>query len=59
MKFLANQNLRLLDAFKESALPNATFSLDVSLLLYFIPKTPKRDLLNSYCFKHGIQILTH
>ena len=59
MKFLANQNLRFLEAFKESALPNATFSLDVSLLLYFIPKTHKKVLLNSYCFKNRIPIFTH
>ena len=57
MEFLANQNLYLLDASKESALPDAIFSLDVSLLSYFVPKTPKRVVLNSFIFKNRIQAL--
>ena len=57
MEFLANQNLYLLDASKESALPDAIFSLDVSLLSYFVPKTPERVILNSFSDKTRIQRL--
>ena len=56
-EFLANQNLHLLEASKESALPDAIFSLNVSLLPYFVPKTPKRVVLNSFIFKNRIQAL--
>ncbi len=59
MEFLANQNLYLLEASKESALPDASFSLDVSLLSYFVPKTPKRVVLNSFIFKNRIQRLIY
>jgi hypothetical protein len=52
MEFLANQNLHLLEASKESALPDAIFSLNVSLLPYFVPKTPERVILNSFSDKN-------
>ena len=57
MEFLANQNLHLLEASKESALPDAIFSLNVSLLPYFVPKTPERVILNSFSDKTRIQRL--
>lgn len=59
MEFLANQNLYLLETFKERALPDAIFSLDVLPPLYFISKTPKRVFLNSFHFKNRIQALIH
>ncbi len=57
MEFLANQNLHLLEASKERALPDAIFSLNVSLLPYFVPKTPERVILNSFSTKKRIQRL--
>ena len=57
MEFLANQNLYLLEASKETALPDAIFSLNVSLLPYFVPKTPERVIFNSFSDKTRIQRL--
>jgi hypothetical protein len=59
MEFLANQNLYLLETFKERALPDAIFSLDVLPPLCFIPKTPKRVISNSFHFKNRIPTLIH